>query len=260
MSFTTPSDGTFLQKIDEELIDSKDPDKIGRKYPWINDGYDGPKKGAIKYFEERLVLLESEEPSELPASSIVEKRELLSNELKLGKDQIEALDLARNLAKFMDERKMWMMKTRSLITEVLSDIQHGWLYNDGETLRVDLDDTKELWERYVNFKTSSNAVSGIVASNANKHFVNGEVFIVSDPTANFPKGKILVTPSTSPSYVPLMRNAKALITDHGGMMSHAAIVSREFNLPCIVGTKQATKILKNGDKVVLHLVTGEVIR
>ena len=43
-------------------------------------------------------------------------------------------------------------------------------------------------------------------------------------------------------------------------MSHAAIVAREFNLPCIVGTKQATKVLQNGEKVMLDLVTGEVNR
>ncbi len=99
---------------------------------------------------------------------------------------------------------------------------------------------------------------GIVASNGGKHFINGEVAIVTNPTDVVEDGKIVVVPSTSPSYVPLMRNAKALVTDHGGMMSHAAIVAREFNLPCIVGTKQATKVLNNGDRVVLDLVKGEV--
>lgn len=88
--------------------------------------------------------------------------------------------------------------------------------------------------------------------------MNGEVTIVMNPTDPVDNDKIVVVPSTSPSYVPLMRKAKALVTDHGGMMSHAAIVAREFNLPCIVGTKQATKVLKSGDKVVLDLVKGEV--
>ena len=55
-----------------------------------------------------------------------------------------------------------------------------------------------------------------------------------------------------------MRKARALITDHGGSMSHAAIVAREFNLPCIVGTKQATKIFITGDEVILDLVRGEI--
>lgn len=118
--------------------------------------------------------------------------------------------------------------------------------------------TGELWQRYVDFKTSSNVVKGVVASNGGRHFTTGKVQIVKTPTDNVDKDMIIVVPSTSPSYVPLMRQAKALITDHGGIMSHAAIVAREFNLPCIVGTKKATKVLKNNEKVVLDLVTGEV--
>jgi pyruvate,water dikinase len=56
-----------------------------------------------------------------------------------------------------------------------------------------------------------------------------------------------------------MKKALALVTDHGGVMSHAAIVAREFNLPCIVGTKVATKTLKTGDKVVLDMLRGDII-
>ena len=88
--------------------------------------------------------------------------------------------------------------------------------------------------------------------------MTGEVVVIHDPAEQVADGKIVVVPSTGPSYVPIMRKAAALITDHGGMMSHAAIVAREFNLPCIVGTVHATKVLQNGDKVVLDLVRGEV--
>jgi pyruvate,water dikinase len=151
-----------------------------------------------------------------------------------------------------------MMQTRRNISESLTNIEFGWFFENGQASLVGKDDAKELWERYIDFKSSSNAVKGIVASNGSRHFINGEVAVVSSPTDNVENDKILVVPSTSPSYVPLMRKAKALITDHGGMMSHAAIVAREFNLPCIVGTKNATKILRTGDKVVLDLVRGEV--
>ncbi|MBI4093197.1 MAG: hypothetical protein HY420_04710, partial [Candidatus Kerfeldbacteria bacterium] len=53
--------------------------------------------------------------------------------------------------------------------------------------------------------------------------------------------------STKPEYVPAMKRAAAVITNEGGITSHAAIVSREFRIPCVVGTKIATKIFKNGD-------------
>ena len=74
----------------------------------------------------------------------------------------------------------------------------------------------------------------------------------------FKKGEILVTPMTQPNMVPLIRKAKAIITDEGGITSHAAIVSREFNIPCVVGTKKATKVLKDGDLVEVDADKGIV--
>jgi phosphoenolpyruvate synthase/pyruvate phosphate dikinase len=63
------------------------------------------------------------------------------------------------------------------------------------------------------------------------------------------KGDILVCPMTLPDYVPAMKKAKAIITDEGGITCHAAIISRELNIPCIVETKIATRVLKDGDYV-----------
>ena len=65
----------------------------------------------------------------------------------------------------------------------------------------------------------------------------------------FPKGGILVAPMTTPEYIFAMKKSIAVITDTGGLMSHAAVVSRELGIPCIVGTKIATKVLKDGDMV-----------
>ena len=62
-------------------------------------------------------------------------------------------------------------------------------------------------------------------------------------------GEILVTEMTTPDFVPAMKKAAAIVTDTGGMTSHAAIVSREIGVPCIVGTQEATKILKEGTTV-----------
>ncbi len=72
------------------------------------------------------------------------------------------------------------------------------------------------------------------------------------------KGDILVAPMTSPDYVPAMKKAAAIVTDHGGMTSHAAIVSRELGVPCIVGTNDATKVLKSGDVVTVDGGKGEI--
>lgn len=63
------------------------------------------------------------------------------------------------------------------------------------------------------------------------------------------EGDILVTFMTTPVFVPAMEKAAAIVTDEGGILCHAAIVSRELGIPCVIGTKIATKVLKDGDFV-----------
>lgn len=256
-AFTVPDKLTFLSRIDKELAESRDPTDMARKYPWIQDGYHGLASNVQDYFKERLKIVGNHIPETIDNEP---RRQELIAQHNLTDDEVVSLTLARKLVEFMDDRKAWMMQSRRLIKESIGEIKHGWFFDGDKVTLLDKDKTHELWQRYVDFKTSTNVVSGAVASNGGKHFVNGEVVVIESPSNSVPDGKVLVVPSTSPSYVPLMRKAKALVTDHGGMMSHAAIVAREFNLPCIVGTKQATKILKSGDKVVLDLIKGEVIK
>jgi len=71
-------------------------------------------------------------------------------------------------------------------------------------------------------------------------------------------GDILVTAMTTPDFVPAMRRAAAIVTDEGGITSHAAIVARELNKPCIIGTKFATKVFKDGDRVEVDADKGVI--
>jgi pyruvate,water dikinase len=72
------------------------------------------------------------------------------------------------------------------------------------------------------------------------------------------EGEVLVTHMTAPDWVPLMRKAAAIVTDSGGMTCHAAIVSRELGIPCVVGTAEATKILRDGELVTVDAGEGVV--
>ncbi|RLI25011.1 phosphoenolpyruvate synthase [Candidatus Bathyarchaeota archaeon] len=72
------------------------------------------------------------------------------------------------------------------------------------------------------------------------------------------EGDILVTKMTNPDWVPYMRMAGAIVTDDGGMTCHAAIVSRELGIPCIVGTREATKVLKTGTYYTVDATSGVV--
>ena len=71
-------------------------------------------------------------------------------------------------------------------------------------------------------------------------------------------GDILVSIATNPDVVPAMKKAAAIVTEQGGVTSHAAIVSRELGTPCVIGTKIATKVLKDGDVVEVDADKGIV--
>ncbi len=88
----------------------------------------------------------------------------------------------------------------------------------------------------------------------------GTARVVLDPArpGTFNKGDILVTGMTRPEYLPLFKKAAAVITDAGGILSHAAIVARELKKPCIIGTQNATKRLKNGVWLVVDGAKGTV--
>ncbi|NDK08965.1 hypothetical protein EOM39_07055 [Candidatus Gracilibacteria bacterium] len=87
----------------------------------------------------------------------------------------------------------------------------------------------------------------IKGSIAFKGLVRGRAKIIlhKNEFNKFKNGDVLITAMTTPDYVPLMKKASAIITDEGGITCHAAIISRELNIPCIIGTKLATQILKD---------------
>jgi len=85
-----------------------------------------------------------------------------------------------------------------------------------------------------------------------------KIILNANKAENFQAGDILVTGMTRPEFVPLMKKASAIITDEGGITCHAAIVSRELKKPCLIGTKIATQIFKDGDMVEVDAEKGIV--
>ena len=98
---------------------------------------------------------------------------------------------------------------------------------------------------------SGAAIGSVIAS--------GEVCLIRNVAdiATFKEGAILVTERTDPDWVPIMKRAAGIVTDHGGATSHAAIVSRELGVPAIVGTGDATAVLRNGQQVTMSCAEGE---
>lgn len=90
--------------------------------------------------------------------------------------------------------------------------------------------------------------------------VNGVVKIINTPKdmIKMKEGDVLVSLSTNPNLVPAIKKSAAIVTDEGGLTCHAAIVSRELNIPCVVGTQIATKVLRDGDLVNVDADHGRI--
>ncbi|OGY50365.1 MAG: hypothetical protein A3J59_01195 [Candidatus Buchananbacteria bacterium RIFCSPHIGHO2_02_FULL_56_16] len=101
-------------------------------------------------------------------------------------------------------------------------------------------------------------LSGVVASAGKTISGSVVVLISSKDFVKFKRGAILVAPETTPDFVPYMKLASAIVTDRGGITSHAAIVSRELGIPCVVGTKIATQVFKDCDRVEVDATNGVV--
>jgi pyruvate,water dikinase len=105
--------------------------------------------------------------------------------------------------------------------------------------------------------TQALLVSGLAASGG---VASGVVHVCRDIADGqaLNDGDVLVAQMTSPDWVPVMRRAAALVTDGGGLTCHAAIVSRELGLPCVVGTRRATSVLRDGEVVTVDGTHGTV--
>lgn len=158
----------------------------------------------------------------------------------------EVLDIARG--KKLDKKEILKRKKRYAV------------YTGGNKYK-DFTDKKYINALNNKFRTSVSGnvreMKGLVVSKGKN--ILGKVKIISNPFKEgnkMKRGDILVAGMTSPEFIVVMRKAKAIITDHGGMTCHAAIVSRELKIPCIVNTKIATKVLKDGDLVEVDATKG----
>jgi len=100
-------------------------------------------------------------------------------------------------------------------------------------------------------------IIGTVAS-AGRAIGKVRIVITEKDVLPFQEGEILVSTMTRPEHIVAMKKAKAIVTNEGGITCHAAIVSRELGIPCIIGTKIATKVLKDGDLVEVDAEKGIV--
>ncbi len=109
----------------------------------------------------------------------------------------------------------------------------------------------EPFEKYMN-------VSEFKGLAASRGHITGKARVLEDASriSELQPGEILVTYMTTIEFIPAFRKAAAVVTDEGGMSCHAAIISREFKLPCVVGTKVATRVVQTGDTLEVDAIHG----
>ncbi len=113
--------------------------------------------------------------------------------------------------------------------------------------------------RYVEYKRVEDGASMVTGASVGSSIVSGMARVILDvkDIYEFRKGEILVTDMTDPDWEPIMKIASGIVTDKGGRTSHAAIISRELGIPCVVGSVEATKKIKTGDVITIDTTGSE---
>ncbi len=172
------------------------------------------------------------------------------------------LDLRRVQVQFMikDEIKAALVSGQILNQKILNErLKECVLYTEknfekvyvGSEMKQITAGLKSLFDKNLKELTGQTAQPG---------YAKGVVKIIirAKDMKKFEKGNILVSIATDPDVVPAMKKAAAIVTEQGGITSHAAIVSRELGIPCVIGTKIATKVLKDGDRIEVDANKGIV--
>lgn len=167
---------------------------------------------------------------------------------KLGKEIEDHYQFPQDTEWGIEKGKIYFLQSRPITTiKGLSDVRYPLPEGESENGKP---------------KTENNYEIILKGAAASLGIASGPVKILHKPseTDKVEKGDVLVTEMTTPDYVPAMKRAVAIITDTGGQTSHAAIVSRELGIPCVVGTGTATHTLKQGQVVSVDGAKGLVYK
>jgi phosphohistidine swiveling domain-containing protein len=242
--------------MEEAIINGVSPEKIAEEYGWIkarsNLAADGFTAGDIEELRNKIKENKEEQKTANPnvpkglIQLVKQVKELVWFRTYRTDVFYELFYLSRPI--FNETAKKYKLELKDLKDYRMCDLISGNLnkYQSNFTLAVYKGnfayfDKPILPEEIISDKT----LKGVVAF---KGRIQGRVKIVNsvNDVPKVQEGDILVATMTFPSYIMAMKKASAFVTNEGGITCHASIVAREMKKPCIVGTKTATKVLKNG--------------
>ncbi|MEN9626429.1 MAG: hypothetical protein RL557_757 [archaeon] len=286
---------SFNLKNDREIVDNiKNPEYLKHVYTGYSaapskDEVEG-KLSKIKHRELKKEIKNSTEEIYKRSKEKKKLRDLLTQ------DEKSVADFLSWVIELRDDRKILINKADVLLNECVKALYEIWgieqdlscvsyacevlkgnefsrknlanvkkrqgdfvnVYYGNNTYSEKYENLEEEFEESHTLEKPRNDVKSITGKVANKGRVRGIARIIYDPRKfhSFTEGDILVTSMTRPEFVPLMKKASAIVTDEGGIACHAAIVSRELNKPCIIGTKIATQVLRDGDEIEVDANSG----
>lgn len=198
-------------------------------------------------------------------SKLVRRHAQLLNLFLLHKSLLvqiaKRLNLTRYQVQFMlqEEVKMALLRGKVDKDVLVQRLKHCVFYTEKGIEVIYTGEMERRLLKTVDTKVDKN-IKEITGQIAQPGYAKGAVKIIfrAKDMAKMNKGDILVSVATDPDIVSAMKKAAAIVTEQGGITSHAAIVSRELGIPCIIGTKIATKVLKDGDMVEVDANKGIV--
>lgn len=268
--------------------DKRKLEKHAELYGWLNTGERGSKEANAEDFYNHFLELSKIPKEQEDKQELIEK---LSKKEKVILESIVAISLNDNMAadlqveldyyfqkylkkvlgKFYDEKILEKL-TYDEILEVIEKPQTINEYkNRLKLVNICWQENGEVIKMYVDKKASNTLIksvekdelpedNNITGNVAYKGVVEGIAYIIKNKNdiKTFPRGYIMVASQTQPQYVPAIAKAAAIVTDIGGITSHAAIIAREFKIPAIVGTINGSKLIKNGDRLRVNANKGIV--
>ncbi len=260
------SEADFLRQIEEDLQQHKDPAKrieeIEKKQSIVLE-----KQAA--YIKKYCLAKETQNIAKIAQEIVYVKYfrkgifaesyycvEFLLTEI--GKQLGMTLDDVRAMFDWEVEEALTEGITKEKIQEIKSRQEFcAFVSYEGKCYPLSEEEATKITKENIKEETPITDLKGQVACSGN---VRGEVCIVNtvEDMEKMKEGMILTSVMTHPNLFSAMKGAGGIITDIGGLSCHAAIVARELQIPCIVGTKQASKILQDGMQVELDTSTGTI--
>lgn len=249
----------FFKRLKYALNHYEKDGEIINNFKKVNDIYRNIEKGDIQILKtlgEIAELHDLRKKANLIANYwLLEFLKVISLKTKIPYSLLQCASLWETLdllnGKKINLNKLNQRKTGCILVNLAGGKEY-WLTGK------DYNEFRRRVEKIINVNSGGSSVKGYVANHGK---ARGRVSIVLDvnkESYKIKKGDILVTSMTRPEFMLVIRLASAIITDEGGITSHAAIISRELGIPCIVGTKNATQVLKDGDLVEVDANKGVV--